>query len=148
MADPCFSRGVAGKLIPVVDELSSNIRVSGKSENQRPHTGRRREGNGEGQAVQRFGDWYTGTEAELERDLAELAAQKEASRTAAQPGGGPLPCAPFSKHAPGQVSRCCCQAIVAVQRIRHAAELCTLVRVNIQLEICHVPISGLRIIWV
>ncbi|KAK9865732.1 hypothetical protein WJX84_005027 [Apatococcus fuscideae] len=64
--------------------------------------GRRREGHGEAQGVRRFGDWYTGTEAELERDLAELAAHKEASRAAAHTSEGPLACAPFSSHAPGQ----------------------------------------------
>ena len=67
------------------------------------HAGRRREVNGQGQGIQRFGEWYTGTEADLERDLAELAAHKEAARSASGAGTAPLPCAPFSDHRPGQV---------------------------------------------
>ncbi len=72
--------------------------------NMRQHdAGRRREGNGSGQGIQRFGDWYTGTEADLERDLAELAAHREASRAGSGRAGRQLPCAPFSDHEPGQV---------------------------------------------
>ncbi|KAK9866591.1 hypothetical protein WJX84_007626 [Apatococcus fuscideae] len=64
--------------------------------------GRRRDGHGNGQGVHRFGDWYTGTEADLERDLAELAAQKEASRAASRRGSTSHACAPFSDQLPGQ----------------------------------------------